>query len=201
MSCYLNPDEEDQCVFIAFEGELTTREAKLANQEVSALMSAKQWNRVVVDLLGDLPLPSVGRHDDTPLEGLLNPSLSWLGRIFAPEVQKMPHPLNLETFLEFVVGHRYAVIHFWAPWNARDGLMNKFLTSGVSGRLRRQIAFASFNVDVPEHLDLVRQHKVFDVPMIAFYRDGLLVQTETGGCGVSTTTKHLRELVSYHAAG
>jgi hypothetical protein len=46
MSCYLNPDEEDQCVFIAFEGELTTREAKLAHQEVSALMSAKQWNRV-----------------------------------------------------------------------------------------------------------------------------------------------------------
>ena len=50
MSCYLNPDEEDQCVFIAFEGELTTREAKLAHQEVSALMRAKQWNRVVVDL-------------------------------------------------------------------------------------------------------------------------------------------------------
>lgn len=150
-------------------------------------------------LLGDLPVHTVGQSDTSPLEGLLNSSLSWFGRIFAPEVQKMPHPLNPETLLEFVINHRYAVIHFWAPWNERDGLMNKFLTSGVSGNLRRSIAFASFNVDVPEHLDLVRQHKVFDVPMIAFYRDGLLVQTETGGCGAGITIKHLRELVSCHA--
>ena len=152
-------------------------------------------------LLGALPLLSVGQHDTTHLESLLKLPASLLGRIFAPEVQKMPHPLNPETFFKFVVSHRYAVIHFWAPWNERDGLLNKFLASGVSGKLRRQIAFASFNVDVPEHIELVRQHKVFDVPLIAFYRDGLLVQTETGGCGLGITAKHLRELVSCHVAG
>ena len=160
-----------------------------------------QFMTMPPQLLRALPWLSVGRHSVTDLEGLPKPPVSLLGKIFAPEAQKMPHPLNPETFLKFVVSHRYAVIHFWAPWNERDGLMNGFLESGIPGKLRRQIAFASFNIDVPEHIELVRQHKVFDVPLIAFYRDGLLVQTETGGCGFGKTAKHLRELVSGNPAG
>jgi hypothetical protein len=148
-----------------------------------------------------LRLPSADQRAPLRLERLLTIPMAWLDKIVAPQTQTMPHPLNPGTFREFVAGNRHAVIHFWTPGNERDGLMNQFLASRVSARLRQEIAFASFNVDVPGHNELVRQHKAFDVPLLAFYRDGALVRTETGSCGPGIMLKRLRELAGCKAAG
>jgi thioredoxin 1 len=140
-----------------------------------------------------LPLPALRREGMMPFANWLEPHMSWLGRIFTPEEQIMPNPLNQETFLEFLVSNRFVVIHFWAPWNERDRLMERLLTSLASDKAS-QVAFASLNIDLPEHIELARQHKVFDVPLLAFYRDGLLIRTTTGMHTRGGLTRHLREL-------
>jgi hypothetical protein len=50
MLYYINPSEEDQCVFLAYEGEIEAAEAESAQQKVNALLDMKRWNRVVVDV-------------------------------------------------------------------------------------------------------------------------------------------------------
>ena len=107
----------------------------------------------------------------------------------------MPNPLSQETFLEFLISHRFVVVHFWAPWNERDRLMERMLASLASDKAS-QVAFASLNIDLPEHIELARQHKVFDVPLLAFYRDGLLIRTTTGMYSSGVLAKHLRELTA-----
>src|ERR1700679_3909564 len=46
----INPFEEGQCVFLAYQGDMTAAEAETARQEVNALLCASRWNRVVVDV-------------------------------------------------------------------------------------------------------------------------------------------------------
>lgn len=140
-----------------------------------------------------LPLPALRRGGMLSFTNWLEPHMSWLGRIFMPEEQIMPNPLSQETFLEFLVNHRFVVVHFWAPWNERDRLMERMLASLAADKAS-QVAFASLNIDLPEHIELARQHKVFDVPLLAFYRDGLLIRTTTGMHTRGVLTKHLREL-------
>ena len=50
MSYYINPIEEDQCVFLTYEVGMTTAESESARLEVNALLGTKRWNRVVVDI-------------------------------------------------------------------------------------------------------------------------------------------------------
>ena len=140
-----------------------------------------------------LPLPALRREGMMPLANWVESYMSRLGRIFTPEEQIMPNPLNQETFLEFLVSHRFVVVHFWAPWNERDRLMERLLASLASDKAS-QISFASLNIDLPEHIELARQHKVFDVPLLAFYRNGLLIRTTTGMHTRGVLTRHLREL-------
>jgi thiol-disulfide isomerase/thioredoxin len=141
-----------------------------------------------------LPLPSLRREGMLSFTNWLEPHVSWFGRIFMTEEQIMPNPLSQETFLEFLIGHRFVVVHFWAPWNERDRLMERMLASLASDKAS-QVAFASLNIDLPEHIELARQHKVFDVPLLAFYRDGLLIRTTTGMYSRGVLAKHLRELI------
>ena len=140
-----------------------------------------------------LPLPALRREGMMLLASWLEPHMSRLGRIFTPKEQIMPNPLNQETFLEFLVSNRFVVVHFWAPWNERDRLMERLLASLASDKAS-QVAFASLNIDMPEHIELARQHKVFDVPLLAFYRDGLLIRTTTGMHTRGVLARHLREL-------
>ena len=50
MLYYINPVEEDQCVFITYEGEMVAAEAESARHEVNALLGVMRWNRIVVDI-------------------------------------------------------------------------------------------------------------------------------------------------------
>ena len=122
--------------------------------------------------------------------------MTWYARFFSLKSQKMPNPLTPVNFDEFVLSHRFAVVHFWAPWNDNDRLMNQLLSFQVPGKWRRQVAFASVNIDLPEHVELIRRHKVFDVPFLTFYRDGWLIQTSLGMHGPAIITKYLQALVN-----
>ena len=89
------------------------------------------------------------------------------------------------------------MIHFWAVWNGYDVKMKDILTRQVPVEVRERIAFGSFDVDTPEHLEICRQHAVRNIPFLAFYREGALVRTVTGGVGhPEETISYLRELVS-----
>lgn len=60
MSYFVNPVEEDRCVFLTFEGEIPLIEAKAAQQEVQALLQAKQWHRYLVDVTAVQSAPKAG---------------------------------------------------------------------------------------------------------------------------------------------
>ena len=57
MSYFIDPVEEEQCVFLNDEGELSLVEAEAACQEVGELLSAKRWNRILVDVTGLRSIP------------------------------------------------------------------------------------------------------------------------------------------------
>ena len=50
MPCFINPVKEDQCVFVAYEGEMTRVELMAARYEANELLSVKRWNRMVVNV-------------------------------------------------------------------------------------------------------------------------------------------------------
>jgi hypothetical protein len=50
MSYFINPVEEDQCVFLTYEGEMPPIEAVTVRYEAIGLLAAKRWNRIVVDV-------------------------------------------------------------------------------------------------------------------------------------------------------
>jgi hypothetical protein len=57
MSYFINPVEEEQCVFLTYEGEMPPIEALAVRYEVSGLLAANSWNRIVVDVTGLRSVP------------------------------------------------------------------------------------------------------------------------------------------------
>ena len=50
MSCFINPVKEDLCVYLTYEGHLSMIEIMSVQYEANALLAAKRWNRIVVDI-------------------------------------------------------------------------------------------------------------------------------------------------------
>lgn len=50
MPYFINPVEEEKCVFLTHEGEMSMAEAAAAREEAGELLTAKQWNRIIVDI-------------------------------------------------------------------------------------------------------------------------------------------------------
>jgi len=95
-----------------------------------------------------------------------------------------------------VSAHRFAIIHFWAVWNGYDVKMKGLLQEHVPLDLRNRIAFGRLDVDPPEHCDLCRQHNLLNIPFLALYRDGVVVETLTGMREPEVVVQHLTRLVS-----
>lgn len=104
--------------------------------------------------------------------------------------------LTNASFQNFIRANRFAVIHFWAAWNGYDARMKDLLESQIPAEVGRQIVFGSFDTDPPEHHDLCRQHKILNLPFLAFYRDGSLVNSLTGIRTPEDVIVSLRNLVS-----
>jgi thioredoxin-like negative regulator of GroEL len=84
------------------------------------------------------------------------------------------------TFSDFVRENRLAVIHFWAVWNGYDAQMTEFLQRVIPTETRGAIAVGTLDTDRPEHWPICRELKVLNLPALAFYRDGSLIQTLVG---------------------
>jgi hypothetical protein len=52
MSCFINPVEEGLCVYLTYAGDCSMIEIMSARYEANALLAAKRWNRIVVDITG-----------------------------------------------------------------------------------------------------------------------------------------------------
>ena len=50
MSYFINSDEEAQCVFLTYVGKLPPIEAVAVRYEAGALLAARHWQRIVVDV-------------------------------------------------------------------------------------------------------------------------------------------------------
>ena len=50
MSYFINSDEGTQCVFLTYEGKLPPIEAVAVRYEAGALLAARHWHRIVVDI-------------------------------------------------------------------------------------------------------------------------------------------------------
>jgi len=57
MPYLINPIEKDQCVFVIYEGNLTRVEIMAARYEANELLSARRWNRMVVNIAGLRSVP------------------------------------------------------------------------------------------------------------------------------------------------
>ena len=60
MSHFINPVEDDKCVFLTYEGDTALLEAKAVQQEVKALLEARQWHRCLVDVTALRSVPQAG---------------------------------------------------------------------------------------------------------------------------------------------
>ena len=74
--------------------------------------------------------------------------------------------------------------------------MGEMIEGQVPPELQSQIAFGRLDIDPPQHWDLCRQHNLVNVPFLAFYRDGRLVETLTGLREHHILAQHLRQLTS-----
>lgn len=52
MSYFINPVKEDLCVYLTCEGNCSMIEIMSARYEANALLAAKRWNRIIVDITG-----------------------------------------------------------------------------------------------------------------------------------------------------
>ena len=94
-------------------------------------------------------------------------------------IQATMTPVEDSTFAEFVGSHRFAVIHFWAIWNGYDKKVGDFLRSEVPAELSC-VAIGTIDTDVPQHFELCRSHGIRNLPFLAFYRDGVFVDSYIG---------------------
>jgi thioredoxin-like negative regulator of GroEL len=117
--------------------------------------------------------------------------LSFLSRVTVPKQT----PLTNASFGEFIRLHEFVVVHFWAIWNNYDVQMKELIESHVPDDLSEVVAFASFDTDPEEYHEIVRQHRVLNLPFLAFYRDGLLVHSHTGAVTPEALARYLRQLV------
>ena len=60
MSHFINPVEDDKCVFLTYEGDTSLLESKAVQQEVKALLEARQWHRCLVDVTALRSVPKAG---------------------------------------------------------------------------------------------------------------------------------------------
>jgi thioredoxin-like negative regulator of GroEL len=84
------------------------------------------------------------------------------------------------TFAEFVGANRFAVVHFWATWNRYDDQMREVLERQIPSSRRDRVSFAAIDIDPEAHWSICRELGVMNLPFLAFYREGVVFQTETG---------------------
>jgi thioredoxin 1 len=100
------------------------------------------------------------------------------------------------SFPDFLRTNRFVLLHFYASWNGYDVKMKELLEHHIPAELSGLVAIGKMDVDPVEHHDICRQHKLINLPSLALYRDGALIQTVTGMRRSDEIAEYLRELIS-----
>lgn len=60
MSYFINPVEDDRCVFVSYAGVMPSVELSAARREANGVLGQQHWKRIVVDLtqLQSIPTPA-----------------------------------------------------------------------------------------------------------------------------------------------
>ena len=74
--------------------------------------------------------------------------------------------------------------------------MHRLLETQLSDEVRMQVVFASLDMDQAAHHSLALQHKVLNLPFLAFYSDGMFVRGGTGMQKPEVITTYLREIIN-----
>jgi hypothetical protein len=64
MSYFINPVDEDRCVFLSYEGEMPAADLSAARYEADAILDQRQWNRLVVDITQLQSVPRISEIID-----------------------------------------------------------------------------------------------------------------------------------------
>ena len=86
MSCFVNPVEEDQCLYVCYEGEMEPSGDSEAWREANGVLEERQWRRIVVDVtqLRSLP-PSSELYDFARAFSSDRPSAKRVALVVRPE--------------------------------------------------------------------------------------------------------------------
>jgi len=60
MPYYVNPVEEDRCVFVSYAGQMPSVELSAARREANGVLGQRHWNRMLIDVthLQSIPTPA-----------------------------------------------------------------------------------------------------------------------------------------------
>jgi len=64
MSYFINPVEEDRCVFLSYEGETPALELSTARYEANGVLNRRRWKRIVVDVTALRSVPTAAELFD-----------------------------------------------------------------------------------------------------------------------------------------
>jgi thiol-disulfide isomerase/thioredoxin len=70
-------------------------------------------------------------------------------------------------------------IHFWAPWNGYDPVMDRAIQA-VAKRFADRVHFVSCNIDLEENVELCRRFGVVNVPSLGLLVSGMTRRVITG---------------------
>ena len=104
--------------------------------------------------------------------------------------------LTEATLEDFVQTNRYAVVHFWASWNGYDVRVKNILTSEIPEQVSKVVAVGRLDTEPVEHHDLCKRYEIRNLPFLAFYRDGSLIETVTGIGEPAEIIGHLQRLIA-----
>jgi len=96
------------------------------------------------------------------------------------------------SFQELLTEHPAVAIHFWAPWNGHDRLLDRSIQE-VAVEFAGRVQFMSCNVDLAENQPLCKRCKVLNVPLVAVFVQG---QLRRPILGVIPPAQLARELVA-----
>ena len=74
--------------------------------------------------------------------------------------------------------------------------MKEVIESQLPFDLSDRIAFATFDIDQADHQEICLEHKIRNIPFLAFYRDGSLIRSNTGLLAPNTLIEYLRQLLN-----
>jgi len=139
MSCFINPDKENQCIFLTYEGDVPPIEIMAARYEAGGLLAKKRWKRIVVDITGwqcGLTARELIRRAADLISDL--PRSTWVGLVIRLEQAKPA------KFVEnFARMEGMSLTCFFAIENAKDWVREAALHSVGKNTFRKRPATAT----------------------------------------------------------